>query len=193
MKPLSTMSSVRPRTCRPASLSRFDVALALLLTLGSATADEKLDHTLSPVATPVEAPAFRLKDMDGSEMALADFRGKVVLLNFWATWCPPCRREMPSMERVHQELNAGPFSVIAINEYESPDHVFAYVSQLSTDPTFPILFDPDSAVSELYKVRGLPTTYLIDKHGRIRYRAIGGREYDHPEVLGTIRALMAED
>ena len=129
----------------------------------------------------------------GSEMALADFRGKVVLLNFWATWCPPCRREMPSMERVHQELNAGPFSVIAINEYESPDHVFAYVGQLSTDPTFPILFDPDSAVSELYQVRGLPTTYLIDKHGRIRYRAIGGREYDHPEVLGTIRALMAED
>jgi thiol-disulfide isomerase/thioredoxin len=144
------------------------------------------------VPKPVPAPDFTLADMDEQMHSFKDLRGKVVLLNFWATWCPPCRREMPSMERLYQKLNGEDFTVIAVNQMETGDHVFAYTGQLAVDPTFTILFDRDSRVSNSYRVNGLPTTYLIDKQGNIRFRAIGGREFDHPDVEKQILQLMNE-
>ncbi len=167
--------------------------ISLLLVTTTVTAEPslpKLGHRLNPLSPPVPAPDFTLKDMDENKHALKDFHGKVVLLNFWATWCPPCRREMPSMERLYQKLKDKDFIVLAINQFEDPDHVFAYTGQLGTDPTFPILFDRDSKVAELYQVKGLPTTFLIDKQGMIRYRAVGGREFDHPEVEKLIYNLL---
>ena len=152
----------------------------------------KLGHRLTEVGKPVPAPDFTLKDMDEELHSLRGLRGKVVLLNFWATWCPPCRREMPSMERLYQKLNGEDFTVIAVNQMEDGDHVFAYIGQLDVDPTFTILFDRDSKVSNSFRVNGLPTTYLIDKRGKIRFRAIGGREFDHPEVEKQIKQLMQE-
>jgi len=152
----------------------------------------KLGHSLTPLPEPVPAPDFTLEDMDEEKHSFKDLRGKVVLLNFWATWCPPCRREMPSMERLYQKLNGESFTVIAVNQMEDGDHVFAYTGQLEVDPTFTILFDKHSKVSKSYRVNGLPTTYLIDKQGNIRYRAIGGREFDHPEVEKHIKQLMQE-
>jgi thiol-disulfide isomerase/thioredoxin len=152
----------------------------------------KLGHNLTAVPKPAPAPEFTLEDMDEELHSLKDLRGKVVLLNFWATWCPPCRREMPSMERLYQKLNGEDFTVIAVNQMEDGDHVFAYIGQLDVDPTFTILFDKDSKVSNSFQVNGLPTTYLIDKQGNIRYRAIGGREFDHPEVEKQIMQLMQE-
>lgn len=174
------------------------MALAIIIGLLTFTAhtawddQPKLGHSLTPVRTPVAAPDFTLEDMDEELHSLKDLRGKVILLNFWATWCPPCRREMPSMERVYQKLSGEDFTVIAINQMEDGDHVFAYIGQLEVDPTFMILFDKESKVSKSYRVNGLPTTYLIDKQGKIRYRAIGGREFDHPEVEKQIRQLMQE-
>lgn len=152
----------------------------------------KLGHRLTALPKPVAAPGFTLEDMDEDKFSLKDYRGKVVLLNFWATWCPPCRREMPSMERLHQNFKGKDFVVLAINQMEDGDHVFAFTGQLEVDPTFTILFDKDSTVSRAYRVQGLPTSYLIDKQGRIRFRAIGGREFDHPEVEKQIRMLMQE-
>jgi len=152
----------------------------------------KLGYNLTPLPKPVPAPGFTLEDMDEENHSLKDFHGKVVLMNFWATWCPPCRREMPSMERLYQKFNGDNFTVIAINQMEDGDHVFAYTGQLDVDPTFTILFDKDSKVSNSYRVSGLPTTFLIDKQGNIRYRAIGGREFDHPEVEKQIMQLMQE-
>ena len=152
----------------------------------------KLGYKLTPVPNPVAAPGFTLEDMDEEKHSLADFRGKVILLNFWATWCPPCRREMPSMERLYQKFNGEHFTVIAVNQMEDGDHVFAFTGQLDVDPTFPVLFDTDSKVSSSYRVNGLPTSFLIDKQGNIRYRAIGGREFDHPEVEKQIKQLMQE-
>jgi peroxiredoxin len=99
---------------------------------------------------------------------------------------------MPSMERLYQKLSGENFTVIAVNQMETPDHVFAYTGQLEVDPTFTILFDKDSTVSNNYRVNGLPTTYLIDKQGNIRFRAIGGREFDHPDVEEQIMQLMNE-
>ena len=152
----------------------------------------ELSHNLTPVTKIIAASDFELPNMDEEKRKLSDYRGKVVLLNFWATWCPPCIREMPSMERLHEQINADDFSVIAINQMEDGDQVFAFTGQLEIDPTFEILFDSRSEVSQAYAVRGLPTTYLIDKQGNIRYRAVGGREFDHPDVVKIINGLIKE-
>lgn len=151
-----------------------------------------LNHNLTVIKNDVEAKNFELLNMDEEKVKLSDFRGKVILLNFWATWCPPCIREIPSMERLHQQVDAEDFKVIAINQMEDADQVFAFTGQLEVDPTFEILFDTTSEVSQDYIVRGLPTTYLIDKNGKVRYRAVGGREFDHPEVKKIIQELIAE-
>jgi len=170
--------------------------LILLLTIScSLNADwqqPELSHNLTVVKDVITASDFELEDMDEEKVKLSDYRGKVVLLNFWATWCPPCIREMPSMERLHQQVNAKDFKVIAVNQMEDADDVFAFTGQLELDPTFEILFDTASKVSQDYAVRGLPTTYLIDKQGKIRYRAVGGREFDHAEVIKIVKQLIAE-
>ena len=173
--------------------------LAGLLTLAGSTlpvaqpaADEGLSYQFTPLEPPGEAPGFVLPDMEGEQHALQDYRGRVVLLNFWATWCPPCRREMPALERLYQQLGEEGLVVLAVNQWEDPDHVFAYTGELNVFPSFPILFDPDSSVAERYGVKGLPSSFLLDRDGRLRYRAIGGRAFDHPEVERTVRALLGE-
>ncbi len=162
------------------------------LSLHAEWQEPELGYQLTPLAKPVEAPGFTLQDMDEYEYDFSEYRGKVVLLNFWATWCPPCRREMPSMERLYQQNKDKDFTVLAINQMENADTVFSFFGVLDTRPTFTILFDTDSKVSHSYNVRGLPTTYLIDKQGRVRYRAVGGREFDHPEVQKIIDDLIQE-
>ena len=133
---------------------------------------------MTAVLPPRPAPDFSLQDMDGEDYRLSDFRGKVVLLNFWATWCPPCRREMPSMQRLYLKYRARGLAVVAVNQWEDPDLVFEFAGRLSLEPTFPILFDRESRIAEQFDVKGLPTTYLLDRDGSIRFRAIGGREFE---------------
>lgn len=166
--------------------------LSVSLTLNADWQQPELSHNLTAVKKSIQASEFELQDMDEETVKLSDYRGKVVLLNFWATWCPPCIREMPSMERLHQQVDADDFKVIAVNQMEDADEVFAFTGQLEIDPTFEILFDTTSSVSQDYAVRGLPTTYLIDKKGKIRYRAVGGREFDHAEVVKLIENLIEE-
>ena len=166
--------------------------LSVSLTLNADWQQPELSHNLTAVKESIQASEFELQDMDEETVKLSDYRGKVVLLNFWATWCPPCIREMPSMERLHQQVDADDFKVIAVNQMEDADEVFAFTGQLEIDPTFEILFDTTSSVSQDYAVRGLPTTYLIDKKGKIRYRAVGGREFDHAEVVKLIENLIEE-
>lgn len=168
------------------------VLLLIPLSLVADWQQPELSHNLTPLKNQVVASDFELENMDEETKSLSDYRGQVVLLNFWATWCPPCIREMPSMERLHQEIKAKDFKVIALNQMEEVDDVFAFTGQLEVDPTFEILFDKTSQVSQEYAVKGLPTTYLIDKKGNIRYRAVGGREFNHPEVIKIINQLIAE-
>ena len=155
------------------------------------TVESALSYQFSPVTPLIAAPDFTLEDMDGESYKLHDYRGKVVLVNFWATWCPPCRKEMPALEALYKKLGGDSFAVLAVNQWEDPDHVFAYTGELNVFPTFPILFDPESKISADYGVKGLPTSFLIDKKGRLAYRAIGGRAFDHPEVERLIRSLLA--
>lgn len=168
--------------------------LAALLSFSAQAEREqpKLGYRLNKLATPVVAPNFKLSNTDEFEYEFSEYKGTVVLLNFWATWCPPCRREMPSMERLYQKYQDKGFTVLAVNQMEDGDRVFAFSGVLNPTPTFNILLDTNSRVSRSYHVKGLPTTFLIDKKGRIRYHAIGGREFDHPEVEKIIESLLKE-
>lgn len=163
---------------------------ALLSCAGYAPAAEPQPaQTLIELTERPRAPQFTLEDVDGKQHRLADLRGKVVVVNFWATWCPPCRREMPSLERLSQILKDD-VTVIAVNVAEEVDTVFSYTGTLDVSPTFPILFDRDSRVLKAYPVRGLPTTFIVDRQGRIAYRAVGGREFDDPAIVARIRDLL---
>lgn len=133
------------------------------------------------------APDFSLVDVDGKTHKLSDYRGKVVMINFWATWCPPCRFELPSMERAYNELKKHDVEFLAINLGEDADTIFTFTADYPV--TFPLLMDLDSAVSDLYPVIGLPTTYFVGPDGRLIYRAIGSREWDEKEMLDKIKKL----
>jgi len=151
-----------------------------------------LTFKLTPLNPRPPAPDFTLKDLDGKTQRLADYKGKVVLVNFWATWCPPCRREMPSMERLYQKLKDQPFMILAVDQMENFDLAFTFTGQLEPSPTFPVLLDEKGQTPKAWKVLGLPTSFVVDKQGRIAFRAMGGREFDHPEIEKTIRSLLQE-
>ena len=130
------------------------------------------------------APDFTLKDVDGKTHSLSDYRGKVVMLNFWATWCPPCRFELPSMERAYNKLKQHNVEFLAINLGEDADTIFTFTADYPV--SFPLLMDIDSSVSERYPVIGLPTSYFVSPDGYLIYRAIGSREWDEKKILDKI-------
>ncbi len=145
---------------------------------------------ITHVSGNAQAPDFALPTPDGKRrVALAELRGKVVFVNFWATWCPPCREEMPSMERLHKEFRDQGLAVLAVNMQESPKQVVRFMKDFRL--TFPALLDADLKVTELYRVRGLPTTYLIDRTGRVVGQAVGARDWASPDGKALIRALLA--
>ena len=172
------------------SIQLLFLAVCLLM-LHPGYAEEALGHHLNSVP-PQQAANFTLKDMDDNSFSMNSYKGKVVLVNFWATWCPPCRHEMPSIQSLYERYKNKGFAVLAINEWEDGDKVFVYTGQLSTPPTFPILFDKKGKVADMFSVKGLPTTVLINKKGQVVYRAIGGRDFNHPEVDKVIRSLLSE-
>ena len=188
----SRISSARPRKHQVRRLRWLGlwVALGVVVPAFAALPLPEMSHTLTTLKPAKAAKNFTLPDLDGKPLRLSDYRGKVVLVNFWATWCPPCRREMPSMERLSQRLKDQPFVILAINQQEDPEQVFVFTGQLEPSPTFPILFDRDSKVAHAWGVLGLPASFIVDKQGRVVYRAMGGREFDHPEIEQSIRALI---
>ncbi len=122
--------------------------------------------------TNFRAPAFTLGALDGTMVSLNDLRGRVVLVNFWATWCVPCRSEMPAIEAAYQEHASQDFSVLAINVGEDAGTVKPFVDEFHL--TFPILLDPDQTVVQQYQIQALPTSLFIDREGVIRATSLGG-------------------
>ena len=167
------------------------ISLVALLFSGLATA---ADDTAPMIALGERkaAPPLKLKDIDGKLHDLAALRGKVVLVNFWATWCPPCRREMPSMQRLYQSLPRDAFEILAVNIGEDDGTVFAFTGTLDPSPAFPLLLDRDSASIRQWPVKGLPSSFVIDKQGRMALRAVGGRDFDSPAVAAQFKALIEE-
>ena len=139
----------------------------------------------------IAAPDFTLKDVDGKSHKLSDYRGKVVMINFWATWCPPCRFELPSMQRAYEKLKKSGVEFLAINLGEDADTIFTFTAAYPV--TFPLLMDLDSSVSNMYPVIGLPTTYFVSPKGRLIYRAIGSREWDEKQMLEKILNMKKVD
>ncbi len=137
---------------------------------------------------PIPAPGFTLEDMDGNTHRMADYAGRVMVVNFWATWCPPCREEMPSMNRAWKKLKQHGIAMLGINVGEDVDTIFTFTGDYPVN--FPILLDRDSSVIQAWPVRGLPTTFVVDKQGRIVYRVIGGREWDAPELVDMLIELQ---
>ena len=136
------------------------------------------------------APELKAQDLAGAQKSLADYRGKVVLLNFWASWCPPCLREVPSMERLLVKMAGRPLAIVALDSAETADEVNGFLSRMKLG--FPILLDPDGSNTKRWKVFALPTTFLLDAEGQVRYVLTGPTEWDEGEALVIIESLLAD-
>ncbi len=169
----------------PVSCLRTVILLLLLLAL-----EAQAGQQLTPVPGKVLAPDFALEDTGGRLHRLSDYRGKTVIINFWTTWCPPCREEIPSMNRAWHALKDEGVEILAINMGEDEDTVFVFTADYPAD--FPLLLDHSGEVIAQWPVKGLPTTYVIAPDGTIAYRAIGGREWDEAGFLELIRGLAQQ-
>lgn len=148
---------------------------------------QQVGKGLTPLPDKPPAPDFFLTDLDGNQHRLSDYRGQVIIINFWATWCPPCREEMPSMQRAWEQLEKEGILMFGIDVGEDEDTIFLFTANYPVE--FPLLMDRDARATNQWPVRGLPTTFVVGPKGRISYRAIGGREWDDPALLTLIRAL----
>jgi peroxiredoxin len=171
------------------------IAGLLLLSMAAAVLSMTPASSVKPIAqrgvvkTGEPAPNFQLRDMNGQIVSLSDLRGKVVLLNFWATWCGPCRIEMPAMERLYRTYERKDFEILAV----STDAQGAAVTrpfQQENKLTFPILHDADFRVGLSYGARTLPMTFMVDRHGIVRQHIFGARDWEAPEAHQLIEMLM---
>lgn len=144
----------------------------------------------APIGRGTVAPAFELPRVPeaGPPLALADLRGQVVLLNFWATWCKPCEDEMPAMQRLYDALAREGLELVAVSTDEGSAEVEEFVARLGL--RFPILWDPSKATAEAYQAYRFPETLLIDRDGVVVERYIGPREWDSPLYVQRIRRLL---
>ena len=179
--------------------SRLRLSLAIALLIGAAFAAGGLLTVLrAPRGPQAErpseplgaAPDFRLRDFDGRMVALSDFRGKAVVLNFWASWCTPCREEMPILERLWQEFRDQGLVVLGIAVLDDEKDAAAFVKALAI--TYPNVFDPDQTRMRLYRVAALPTTVFIDRRQRQRGRFVGGYvgEAGYNALRDEVRGLL---
>jgi len=171
---------------RAAALGLF-LFVALFCT--ASTWAEEGTQTLTLLPERQQAPGFVLKDVNGETHRLSDYRSRVVIVNFWATWCPPCREELPSMQRAWEQIRDEGIAMLGVNVGEDADTIFPFTAYYPME--FPLLMDLDSKVVEDWPVVGLPTTFVLDPEGRLVYRAIGGRRWDDPRLLEKVRGLKA--
>ncbi len=184
---------MRQRTRKRLAWTALALSLASLLVLAWTQRERFI-----PVGVGSRAPAYSAPTLDGRPVSLQSLRGKVVVLNVWATWCRPCRSEMPALERLHQRLRGHGLQVVAVSvdtpigELGPSGHaggdVRAFVEEL--DLSFMILHDRQRAIEELFLVQGLPTTFIIDKTGRIARKEVGGRAWDDAVYVAYLQELL---
>lgn len=141
-----------------------------------------------PVEAGMQAPDFILPDLKGQMKSLSNYKGKVVFLNFWATWCKPCREEMPSMQELYTALMGKNFEILAVSIDKGKPEVEKFVKEYGL--TFPILHDRKSKVKEVYKTTGVPETFIIDQNGMIAEKVMGPRDWRYEGNLKTILGLL---
>ncbi len=170
-------------------LSRIPFLKAsLLLMIFSITCSlQAAPITLTKLEVPQPAPAFSLIDLDNKVHTLADFKGKPLIVNFWASWCRPCREELPALNRAWAKVKDKGVQMLAINIGEDPNAVFNFIREYPID--FRVLLDPESDELANWQMRGLPTTFILNSKAEVVYQAIGEREWDNDELLTKILAL----
>ncbi len=146
--------------------------------------------TVEAEAIDVAAPDFTLESRSGDNIRLEDHRGEVVMLNFWASWCGPCRQEMPLMDDIYSRYQDLGFTILAVNVDEIRDEALRFLDKVPV--SYPVLYDPESSVSELYEVPAMPTTVMIDRDGNARYIHYGYKPGYEAEYETQIRELVRE-
>jgi thiol-disulfide isomerase/thioredoxin len=172
-------------------MTRF-IAQSLLLAVLSCVAAPTLADDIQPPFGIRHydkglAPDFSLQDMDGDTFELKSARGHWVFLHFWASWCGPCKKEMPAVQRLADSMQ-DQLQIVMINTAEDEDTIFTFLAAINV--SLNSLLDRDGLVTEVWKPRGLPTTFLINPKGEIKYQAIGGRDWDKAEYVDFIRQLI---
>lgn len=150
-----------------------------------------LSHSSVFASTSELAPDFTLKSKDSGNMRLSEQRGNIVMVNFWASWCGPCREELPEMEAIYQEYRDLGFEILAVNVDDHPDKADVLLDDIEV--TFPVLYDTDGKVSQLYDVNAMPTTVIIDRDGNQRLLHLGYRRGDEVKYEKAIKMLIRED
>ena len=145
-----------------------------------------------PIGAGQKAAAFKLTDLSGDSVSMADLRGKVVFLNIWATWCAPCREEMPSMEKLYENFRSNKnFVMLAVSQDTgSREEVMSYVQKHGYH--FDVLLDPQNAVAEAYKVSGVPETFIIDRQGRVVAHHAGAFDWSQPAIRDALEELLKD-
>jgi thiol-disulfide isomerase/thioredoxin len=166
-------------------------ACLLLLCVGVAAAEEAKLAELAVGAgmeaypVPLKAPAFRLPDLKGEMRGNADYRGRVVLLNFWGSWCPPCRDEFPSLVRLQRALPAEHFTVLAVAVADTEEGIVRFLG--GENPPFDILLDPEREMATAFRAPGVPVTYVLDRDGRLLAGRVRAQHWDSPAMQRLIR------
>ena len=158
------------------------------LLLGLAGASGAAQEVRLPTWTGGPTSPLALKDPDGHLHDLVDYRGTVLLVNFWATWCAPCRDELPSLERLRDALRGRPFEVLAVNVAEGESRVKRFLTDVPL--RLPILLDREGNAQRGWGVRGLPATFLLDRDGAIRYWYLGELDWAQPQIRRTVESLL---
>ena len=180
--------------------SRLPYWIAMVVVVVVIAAAWQSRNRIRPVLAGFPAPGFQVQDLEGSPVSLSDYEGKVVLLNVWATWCAPCRAEMPTMERLYSEFSHDDFEILAVSIDARPGE-FDIMGRPGADPkafadslglTFPILLNPSGDIQRTYQTTGVPESFLIGKDGLIYKNVAGETRWDSEANVGLVRRLLED-
>ena len=149
-----------------------------------------LEFGLTSVYGQPAAPQLDLMGIDGKRYQLSAYQGRVVLVNFWATWCAPCIHEMPTLQKVWDKLKGRRFEILAVNLGEEEARIREFLEKFSPKLEFSILLAHDQTIMQTWKIQGLPLSYLVDSQGRWMYQALGPRDFSHPHIVSHIEDLL---
>jgi len=161
--------------------------IAVSITASNAASNAANATNLKPVTQTLPSPELVLTDLEGNTHNLKDYRGSVVLVQFWATYCGPCRKEMPSMNKMQAKMGDVPFKILAVDMGETKEEVTAFVNEVK--PEFTILMDEEGKSIEDWKVFAAPSNFIVGPDGNIKYTLFGGVEWDEDELIEKLKAL----
>lgn len=156
------------------------------------TSSQLRAHEQSNVERPIKLPDISLINLDGAQQTFDAYKGKVLLLNFWATWCPPCRAEMPSLEALHQSMVDKGLAIIGINQGESLEKVKSNMGIFMPQPTFPLLMDTSRGLGKYFKISDLPTSLVFNRSGILVGVANGARDFSSADIRNGLDSLLKQ-